>query len=993
MTGNIALDTLQKYVISKEGKYEGTALICRDIKISFEEFDMLSAHIAHFLTGKGIGPGSIVELSMSRSEKMILAMYGVFKAGACLLPLPSDLPKKKEEMIRGDINIALTIDDVLYEKAMETKVEDSVCYSYAEPSNDAIILYTSGSTGNPKGVRHSQSSKLFSCNQFPRHCQDSGIPISEINTVIAKTNEDFVSAYLFEILLAPLTGRSMVVLTKEEQNSSMAVGETIASYDNASIFMTPSQTMSFLGEKSFRTRFANLGNLILAGERLKPEARDVILKYAGNNTSIINIYGSSECHLMSAGDVRSDIYPGMIILPGVEALCQAEDGSICKKNERGEIVINSPCAFDGYTNTEKKTIEINGKTYIKTGDEGEMSEDGSLYIIGRIDRMIKLHGLRVELGDIENSICRYPGIDECAVVQNRTEAGNEVLCAYYVGSEEVSSSKIREFLGAYIRETLIPVGFIRLDEFPLNSHGKIDYPVLSSKIFLPECEEKGIHTDEIKTDKERIIIEILSGIWEGKEITPASNLFRLGLDSLAAFRLMGELRQKGYAITVPEIFGNPVLGDMAGLLRECAEDAQDEPQQDGDVYAATGTQIYWGTEISIEKKSRGMYVPATFICEKSYTKESFENRVDLMLRKHPAFGAVIVIDGQMPGQRIVEDPVVIKEFEDIREMKAQDTDPFEPSNDQWNIIRQAQGRIMGSIIQREETVAFYASCFRFSDKASLVIIVGNHISVDGSSMNILMQEFASETLDEGRDSYLEFLKYIHKETSLNEAIGFWHGYLQDAEFSGLPKTKEAQADEELPQDFRGITIPLSDEETKILEEKCLTMGVSVVGYIMYLYGRSLMKILEKDALIMQILTFGRGVPVSGLDSSVGCFIENIPIVIRKDDTPASFQKGYLQAEQNSFLLAPILWKTSLGLDEPPELAPFIISEIFPPVKTKGYFKEIAERDYAAMFMSNFIVMEEGHLCLYFHYDANKFVEEIYISVIDELKELLMKSCR
>lgn len=988
-------DTLQKAVLSCEGRFQGTALVCGDVSISYQEFDSVSEHIAFYLLSRGIGPGDVVALSMHRSEKMMSAVYGILKAGACLLPIPVNLPDKRKEMILGDTEISLNLTDEVYEKALREELMGEYVYRLACPEDEALILYTSGSSGKPKGVCHSQASMFLSKDQFPLHISESLMPGLLIETVIAKTNINFISAYMFEVLTAPLTGRKMVVLKEDEQNSRGAVGRAISANKNASVFITPSETVSFLKDKSFREDFKKLGTLVLAGEILKPEVREEILACAGEDTDVVNIYGSSECHVITAGNVREGDYPYTAVLPGVEArLINVEEPDGIR--ETGELAVSSLYLLSRYTNAVVRTVTIQGKTYFCTGDEAVLSETGKIWIKGRKDRMIKYHGLRIELGDIESNICKYPGIRECAVSVNRTDAGTEVLCAWYASDKGIAPGKIRDFLSAYLPRTIIPVGLTRLQELPLNPNGKIDYHGLSEKMFVPEIVGEKNYPAELATDNERLIASILKEIWEGANLSPSSNLFQIGMDSLTAFRLIGELRERGYTLGIAEIFDHPVLAEVAKRIQKREDGNLHKEDVSGNTLPATGVQIYWGTDITQEKKTHGLYVTNTFVCEMPYTEKSFQKRVELIVKKHPAFRAAIVFENERPKQVIAEDAVVKILYEDLRDMrKAQgDLYPFEPTGEQMALIRERRDGILEELFRNEELMNLQAACFRISDKTCVIICTGNHLSVDGSSMNVLMQELSLETIDEEQDHYLDFLRYIGKKSNIKEAADFWQDYLKDADFSALPKIEAENSEEAAePSDFRSITISLTAEETKRLEEKSQVAGISTVGLIMYLYGEALMRILKKDALIFQILTFGRGVPVSGMDRSIGCFIEYVPIVIRKEGSLSDFRTGYLLAEQYSYLPAPILWKTALGLDKPPELAPFLISEIFPQFRTKGYFKELTERNYADMVMSNFVVMEDDHIALYFHFDAAKTAEGPFIQMTDELKRLIKEECR
>lgn len=992
VTNNV--DTLQKAAYALEGKFDGTALICQGRKVSFAEFDKTTDHIAKALAEEGIGPGSVVELFMERSEKMMMAIYGIIKSGAVLLPINRDIPEKRRDLIHSDISIKLSFDDEKYERIIKKELPVEAKALFAKPSDAAVILYTSGSTGTPKGVIHSQSSKLFSLEQFPGHVIKTGIACNRTDAVIAKTSVTFVSSYVCEILFAPFAGIPMIVLTDSEVSDIKAVGRAISEYPNSNVFMTPSQVVNFLGDETFREQFKKLGNLIVGGERLKPEARDIILKNVEKNTTIVNCYGSTERHIMAVGDVRCKDAVNMEILPGIDLKIIDDEGRVCAASEPGEIVLRSPCELTGYTNAELKEIKVEGKVYYGTGDKGVLSKDGKLCILGRKDRMIKYHGLRIEPGDIENNMCEYPHIRDCAVVVGKAESGHEQLLLYYTSDTQLNPDLLRSFLSGRISENMIPVGFIRLDSLPVDQRGKIDFGNLAERIYMPFSDSESAYSDTASTDEERLVCEVASAVFREKEISPAVNLFKIGLESLMAFRMIGLFKEKGYGVSISDIFAHPVLGDLAKVIRkEDKRKSIDEGEEESPAFVATGPQIYWGTDITPEKKMRGMYVTSTFICEMAYDEVSFRDRCDLIISKHPAIRtSIITEEGSMPMQKIKEKANLMAAFFDLSDMRDGEENLFEPTKAQLEYIENEKNRILSEIIENPDVIDLQAACFRISEAASFIMITGNHISVDGTSMNVLMQEFSQKDLDGNGDSYLAYLKYISSKNSMGQAIAFFGDYLKDAEFSSLPGI-EKDDDEDVPPDFRSIPYHFSKEQTKSFDKKSVEFGISAVGYMIYIYGQALLKVLGKDALIMQMLTFGRGVPVAGVENSVGCFIETIPVVIRKTDTPTQFQNGYLQAEQYSYLLPPILWKSARGLDEPPKLAPFLISEIFPPVKTDGYFKEIAKRDYEHMVMSNFIVKEEDCYSLYLHFDAASILEESFLELSDEFIRLLEENCK
>ena len=163
----------------------------------------------------------------------------------------------------------------------------------------------------------------------------------------------------------------------------------------------------------------------------------------------------------------------------------------------------------------------------------------------------------------------------------------------------------------------------------------------------------------------------------------------------------------------------------------------------------------------------------------------------------------------------------------------------------------------------------------------------------------------------------------------------------------------------------------------------------MLSYVLYAYGMALVSAMDEDALVIQLMSSGRGIPVPGIDSTVGCLIQYIPVVIRRGDTPAAFQQSCLAADRYSYLPTREIWRTARGLEHRPKLAPFLISEVFPPVQAPGYYRERSVRDYEHMMVSNFVVKDEDRLTVYFHFDAARVPEAFFRRVTAETEKLLM----
>ncbi len=1005
------MKTLQQAVLSSQqwNDSERILFVCGEREVSFAEYEAVTAHLAKSLVKRGMYPGKTVALCMKRTEKLFLALYGIIKSGAALLPIPEDMPTKRVQDIYQQISVDLTITDDVYEELLADPVYGSETVVYAKPEDTALILFTSGSTGRPRGVLHTQESTLGFMVQFPLDIEEVGIPCGGFDTVIAKTNINFVSAYLFEIPMALFHAKKVVILNQEEQNSVRCVGRMMEQYNNTCIFLTPSQIESYLKSDDFCRQFKALHTLILAGEHTSEKILHNIVRQADSALCILNVYGSTECGLILCQNEREDDYNCMRLMPDTQLQLIDEKGQLVERGKQGEIVVSSKHQFLKYAGVDARVIQENGISYFCTGDIGVRNAEGFLEIQGRRDRMVKYHGMRVELADIEQNICRFPGISECAVVVGRSERGVEILSAYYVCAEgeKVNISQLRRFLTDYLPVTLIPVGMVQLDQIPLNANGKRDYKELENRPYVPEQSHntQGAGNPQYTEILCRVVSEVT-----GERALPEDNLFRLGMDSLMAFHIISELGEAGLTVSVGEIFENPILSDLAELLQK----AQGSDEMDAaDRYPATGVQIYWGTEIDFNKKSRGLYVTEDFLTSAVYNEEKFCERVHTLLRKHPALRMQAFFENGMPSQTIrsMEEICIssvkkagegaqqegeksilcLVDYADLRNLQDDTAGDDVLGSQQKTYIENFKKQLMNALIGIEGVVSFEAACFQVRDDASVIVITGNHASIDGASMNILIQEMICKELDYKEDCYRQYLAYIGRKENIERGIGFYTQYLKNVEFSAFPEVETKEGEGEPMPVFKGATLSLGEKGTRKLYEQSLKEKVSPVGYLMFTYGKSLLEALDKEALVMQILTFGRGIPVRGMDQAVGCFIEYVPVVIRKEDTASDFQNGNLLTEQNSFVPLPVIWKQACGLEMPPKLAPFLISEIFPEITADGMFRKLSEMDYEKMFMGNFIVKRNDEIKIYFHFNAAKILEKSFRKVTDAMQRRLTEN--
>ena len=978
--------TLQSRVLACRGKFSGTAILCEDRAVDYREFDAATDHVAALLAGRGIGPGSVVAVRMERSEKLILALFAIFKTGAALMPLDMDLPNQRFQDIHAMLSISVTISDEMMDELLKA-APGGATPATAGPDDLAIILYTSGSSGKPKLVCHDQYSQALSSDIFPGDAVRRGIACREIDTVVAKTSVNYCSAYIFELMTALLAGKTLALLTKSEKNDYRAVGRAIERYPHCSVFLTPSELNSFLEEADFRRQLQSLALLAVAGEVLQPTVRERILRQAAPETTLLMLYGSTECFGIAWSDLRDWENVNGVICTDVRARVVGEGGEPLPAGQAGEILVASPKLMRRYIGAASEEVSIDGIRYFHTGDFGVLTADGRLLIHGRRDRMVKYHGLRIELGDVEENLNQYPMIRRAAVVVADTERGTQLLCAYYESNGDVDRAKLQDFLSERLPMYMIPPIKVRLPALPMSSHGKIDYQALKQRtVSGANPGNEGDWGGEAVDGAVEAILPALSAVF-GEPVKPEENLFARGLDSLTAMKLVSRLAGAGWTASAGDILAHPTARALAACLKRFTVKEAPEQEEDG-LFAITDAQYYWGANQDAFKRTHGLYVVESFLAEAVYTREALEERARALLRRHPALRSQAVLEKNRPGQRIASDAQAITEWADLRSLSEPGVDGFMVNQAQQSRIQALSNALLFKAMGSQVHITLGILCVRISDTACFFSLLTSHATSDGSSMNILKREICAQSLPAGKDAYVNYLRYISARESFQAAAGYWKQRLQGAALSILPEPRGGAR--QGPPDYRSLTLRLSAEQTEALTRRCSAEGVSPVAWVLYAYGQALLRQYRVQRLVMQIMLSGRGLPVQGIEDVVGCLLMNVPVLISAEDSAAQFQQRYLEAERHGFLPGPLLWLFALGQPAPASLAPFLISEVFPPPETECRFENRTRLDYEQMYVSNFIVKDIEGLKVFLHYDANRTDGEFFNALFESIKRIILK---
>lgn len=549
------------------------ALSSGDDSITYSELSMRSALLAAHLITNGLQSGELVGIFAARSINMVIGMLGVLKAGGAYVPLDTEYPEERnmyylqdsqarflltEQMFSEELGAytgkKIILDDILESLAWDTDITVIPEISIHQP---AYIIYTSGSSGKPKGVRI-RHENVFNLLSWARKTFDTG----HREVMLASTSICF-DLSVFEIFF-PLTCGHQVVIVK---NALSLLAPSDKQLDVTIINTVPSAIRHLLEEGAIPPTVRTVN---LAGEELKAELVQKIYEKCPQVQHVFNLYGPSETCTYSTS-LKTDRHTRKVNIgfpiSNTHIYILDKDRNLLPEGTLGEIYIGGAGVADGYHNRPDITLErfsdnpfgVDGKIY-KTGDVGRWTKDGSLEYKGRLDEQVKIRGIRIECGEIENVIQQYDGITGVVVLGYDNGDGRS-LATCYVANDHIAVSELRAFLQEKLPAFMVPTIFQQLDALPLNKNGKIDKKRLQAGL---EEQEKSRIRIVPRNPLDQQLLELWEYLISGTPIGITDNLFVSGGTSITITRLLSRVNRKfNLDLTLVTIWQYPTIQELS----------------------------------------------------------------------------------------------------------------------------------------------------------------------------------------------------------------------------------------------------------------------------------------------------------------------------------------------------------------------------------------------------------------------------------------------
>jgi amino acid adenylation domain-containing protein len=529
-----------------------TAIIDAEGSFTYREFNSRANVVAQSILAKGPVEKQIA-LFLSDGKQQFITIMGILKAGCAYVPIDTAWPSHRIEYTLRNSSAAAVITDNMNHgqvRALAGKAEviniDETDFS-ADPGKPGIkphpddilhLLYTSGSTGDPKGVYTSHRNQLHFVKRFSEYI---GLHPGDVFAYYFSIG---FSAHAMPSLGVLLNGGTLVMYDLKKKGFP-GLSDFFDMHGVTVCLMIPSVLRHFRVTLKEGYKFSKLRTLLIGGETLYYSDIRQIWPFLKKKTEIINIYASTELFLACAYRIEQDTILKQNIIPigyplnDIDISIVDDKGYPCKDNEIGEMVISSPYTALGYWNspelTDKDFSTNDGVTTFNSRDLAFRHADGSFVHVGRKDAMVKIRGQRVDLGEIENTLLANAHIQEVAVALKEDPAGNKALVGYYVCSpgKEVKLEEISNSLVRRLPDYMIPRHLVNLEALPFTISGKTDYRALPE----PDWDHTAGKSDvkHAGNPTEEQLIAIFEKHLETHPIGVDENILQAGYDSLKLF--------------------------------------------------------------------------------------------------------------------------------------------------------------------------------------------------------------------------------------------------------------------------------------------------------------------------------------------------------------------------------------------------------------------------------------------------------------------------
>ena len=584
-------------VLAPSRGFSGVAIRCGTAQLSYPELHRRSDRFAELLIGRGVRPGSLVGLSARRDIDMVVALVGIMKAGAGYFPLDPSYPAQRLRFMIDDVAPSLIVASGPARHAIPASagvavldIDDPAVQTELggdpagaglpapHPDSPMFLVFTSGSTGVPKGVLGTHRSMSARLNwQLAHYPGPAGGDIR-----LAQSSMTFLEGGM-ELLAGLAAGATMILADDTAFRDAEALAALIAEQRVGQVTAVASLVSVLADLDGLR----GLRRLVCSGEPVSAELLARLHTALDGDTQLLNNFGATETSgAVVRGPLRGAVPELGRPTPGSQAYLLDDALQPVPPGVVGEVYYAGPQIVRGYWKRPGLTATrfvanpfsaVPGDRLYRSGDRARWTADGVLEFVGRTDHQVKIRGFRVELGEVEAALRAAPGVAAAAArtwpVHNVTTLAGYLVPDRPIGAGRAAAdflASVRAALTAALPGYMVPTSLTLLDALPRTDSGKLNRPALPR----PAVPTRG-HADPPATDTERVLVAISADLLGTSDIGRSDGFFEVGGDSVLSVQLAARARAAGLAVSPQLIFEHPTFAELAAAVDQAVDPAAD----------------------------------------------------------------------------------------------------------------------------------------------------------------------------------------------------------------------------------------------------------------------------------------------------------------------------------------------------------------------------------------------------------------------------------
>ena len=833
-----------------------TAVVFKDKKYTYKELDEISDRLGKYIASQGIGKEDVVSILIPRCEYMAIAPMGVIKAGAAYQPLDPTYPKDRLMYMLGDSAAKLLIADrkllslvdgyegpVLFtDEILKLKNTDAKL-TKPDLHDLFILLYTSGSTGVPKGCMLEYGNITAFCHWYKKYYN-----IDFDSKVAAYASFGF-DASMMDIYGALANGAQLHIIPEEIRLDFIGLQRYFEENGITHSFMTTQVGRQFALEMDCKS----LKYLSVGGEKLVPLDPPKGYKF-------FNAYGPTECTIFTTVFEVDKYYSNIPIgkaLDNIKLYITDKFGHLLPYGACGELMISGWQVSRGYLNKPEKTAEVYTKNIYDdtkgyevlyhSGDVARYLPDGNIQIIGRKDSQVKIRGFRIELSEVEEVIRRYQGIKDATVVAFDDPNGGKYIAAYVVSDSPVDINGLNDFIKETKPAYMVPAVTMQIDKIPLNQNQKVNKKALP----LPERKIEEVIKPENETQQK--LFDCIAEVLGYTEFGITTDIYEAGLTSISAIKL-NILISKAFDIVIKtsDIKNHPTIQMLEGFVKTAGKEKTREIQEN---YPLTNTQEGIFIECTANMGSTIYNIPYLLKLDKKVDLEKLAVAIDSTVEAHPYLKTRLFMS---------DEGEVLQKRDDALSYKTQ-------------IINGMNKETLVRPYMLFNEQLFRFEIYRTCDGNYLFLDI-HHIIADGTSLSIIINDinraYSGETL--------ETEKYTSYDLALDNRDALAGDVYKNAESYYKSVFEKTGGSIHFYPDKNGAvpTAELYHRETsefsvQDVKEFCKRHGITENVFFISAFGITLGKYNFKKDAVFTTIYHGRN--DSRLSETIGMLVKTLPV--------------------------------------------------------------------------------------------------------------------